>query len=128
MSLATLAEVCHLLDSISVPHWLLGDDVTGRAVVVPAGGRVLALAPAGSDENVLWLNPALARCQNAADFAGLGGSGAGGLRHWQAPESAYMWEGSPDPATFSNYKVQPAMDPGDYSVEQTSAGRCVLAA
>jgi hypothetical protein len=52
--------------------------------------------------------------------------GMGGLRLWQAPEAAHMWKGTPDPKTFSNYKVQSQMDPGTYSMEQTSANRCVI--
>jgi hypothetical protein len=126
--MTTVTELCHLLKSIGVPYFLLGDDRIGHAVMVREGGRVLALAPTGSDENVLWLNPNLERCRSAADLAKVGAGGIGGLRLWQAPEAAYMWNGSPDPTTFSNYQVQPAMDPGNYSVVENSPRGCTLSA
>lgn len=124
----TLSALRHFLDSIHVPCHQLGSPATGSALVVREGGRLLALSAPGDDRNVLWTHPDLARCRTAAELATIGAGGAGGLRLWQAPENSYMWQGPAQPATFANYQIQPAMDPGDYRFTATSADAATLAA
>jgi hypothetical protein len=127
MSLTTIDGLGQFLASIGLTYCRLGHPAIGQALVVREGARILALAPAGGEENVLWSHPELSGCRNAADLAGLLGGGMGGLRLWQAPERAFMWNGAADPVTFCNYSVQPAMDPGQYQLNEVSATRCVLA-
>jgi hypothetical protein len=122
----TLTEIQQALEGAGVAFTVIGARDVGRAIVIAAGARVLALSGPGDDHNVLWLNPRQPELRRAGDVAQLGAGGIGGLRVWQSPEAAYMWEGVPDLAKFSNYRVQPAMDPGNYAIRDVSANRCVL--
>jgi hypothetical protein len=125
-SSAPLAPLCANLERAGVPFHRLGSPGQGEAIVVQAGGRVLGLSAPGGRRNAFWVHPMLASCRNAEDIGRLGAGGMGGLRLWQAPEAAYMWDGQADLATFSNYRVQPAMDPGVYAWGERSATRCAL--
>ena len=122
----TLPEIVQFLTSRKIPFAQLGSRDAGRAVVIEEGARVVALSAPGGDDNVLWTHPANKKAKDRAAFSAPGPGGIGGIRLWQAPELGYMWNGTPNPATFANYEVQPEMDPGSYCLEQVSARRCVL--
>jgi hypothetical protein len=124
--LQTIPEICAALTAANVPFHLLGEHASGQAIVIAAGARVLALAGPRNERNVMWLNPGLGDCRSLSDVAKLGAGGIGGLRVWQAPEAAYMWDGIPKTADFSNYRVQSTMDPGSYFLREAGAQRCVI--
>ena len=126
--LEKLSAISDALSHAGVAFHLLGDQTLGQAIVIAAGARVLALSAPGDDRNVMWLNPAISSLKNHSDVGNLGAGGIGGLRVWQAPEAAYMWDGAPDLNSFSNYRIQPAMDPGPYILSECSSRRCVLEA
>jgi len=114
------------LDSIQVPYRCLGSPETGRVLVIEEGARILAMTPPGSDTNVLWTHPSLSQCTSRKELSSIGAGGMGGLRLWQAPEAAYHWKGIAEPKTFSNYKLQQAMDPGAYLLRESSKSRCTI--
>ena len=119
-------ELTSFLESESIPFVLLGVPETGRTLLIEEGARVLALAAPDSERNAFWNHPDLAQCSHRDELSRIGIGGMGGLRLWQAPEQAYMWNGKPDAVNFSNYQVQEDADPGHYSLEQTSPHRCVV--
>lgn len=123
MSLPSLSDLPRHLDTLDIPYTRLGEIGQGCALVIAPGARVLALSAPGSDENVFWTHPLLGQCRTLPDMSH---GGIGGLRLWHAPESAYMWQGPAQAATFANYQVQPAMDPGHYRLELISPTSCLL--
>ena len=88
-----------------------------RLLLLPYGGRVLGLFPAGSDENFLWTHPAFDTSTSAEAFYQKSDyHNSGGDRTWLAPEIDVCFPGYPDTAV---YRVPTEMDPGNYSVVQT---------
>jgi len=110
-SLETISEICDFIDRHRLPLQRLGSLATGPAVLNPAGARLLAGSAAGSNRNAMWLNPAPADCRSAEEVGRFSAGGIGGPRLWQAPEAAHRWQGVPDVGTFSNFRIQPTMDP-----------------
>lgn len=98
-----------------------------RLLLLPAGGRMLGLCPAGDDENFLWTNPALAAADSArAYFARGGWPNPGGDRTWLAPEfELFIGDLKRAPET---YAVPPALDPGAWQVTSAAAGAAVTLA
>ncbi len=119
----SLSDIERFLSDLNLPTCRLGEIGRGCALVIAPGARVLALSAPGSDENIFWTHPLLGQCRTLEDMSH---GGIGGLRLWHAPEAAYMWQGPAQPATFENYQVQPAMDPGQYRLERTSPLSCLL--
>lgn len=98
----------------------------GRLVVLPFGGRVLALYPPGSDENFFWTNPALGSDEAAAAyFRREGWSNPGGDRTWLAPERELFLGDEARP--WETYAVQRALDPGRWTLTSASASEVGLA-
>lgn len=119
-------QIVELLKSVGVPYWVMGTRETGRALMVEEGARVLAMAPPGSDRNVLWGHPGVADVTERPGLNAVGAGGMGGIRLWHGPEQAYMWNGATDAETFSTYVIQKSMDPGRYAVNQVSDTRCIV--
>lgn len=81
---------------------------------------MLGLFMPGTDENVLWTNPALATAESAtAYFARCGWPNPGGDRTWLAPEIE-LFIGDVKQAV-KTYAVQPALDPGHWILESATA-------
>lgn len=84
-----------------------------RMVILPFGGRVLALYPPGSGESFLWANPALATPESAEAYFHCGGwRNPGGDRTWLAPEIELFIEDLARPA--ATYAVPAVLDPGNW--------------
>ena len=97
-----------------------------RLLALPSAGRVLALYPAGSDENFLWTHPALATAESAADyFRRDGWPNPGGDRTWLAPEIE-LFIGDLGRA-FETYSVQRALDPGRWTLASAANSELSLA-
>ncbi len=84
----------------------------GRVTVLPSRGRILQAQVAGRD--AFWVNP-------ASD----GGWNVGGDRLWMGPENDWMWQ-TTGPADFTRYAIPEAMDPGAWSLTETSATGCTM--
>ena len=96
-----------------------------RLLLLPAGGRMLGLFPAGDDENFLWTNPALAAAASAkAYFARDGWPNPGGDRTWLAPEIELFIGDLKRVA--DTYAVPPALDPGAWQVTAADAAGATL--
>jgi hypothetical protein len=88
-----------------------------HALVLPGGGRILGLYPAGSDENFLWTNA-------APDYSGKAWPNPGGDRTWLAPEIELFIGDLKRP--WETYAVQPALDPGHWTLDSaTDAELCL---
>jgi len=96
-----------------------------RLLVLPESGRLLGLFTPETDENVLWTNPALATAESAtAYFNRAGWPNPGGDRTWLAPEIELFLGDLKRP--WETYKVQPALDPGHWTLETvTDAELCL---
>jgi Family of unknown function (DUF6786) len=89
-----------------------------RLVLLPYGARVLGLFAPGSDENFLWVHPALASTASAEAFFRSGDwHNTGGDRTWLAPEVDVFFPQYPDTAVW---KVPRELDPGAYQVIEES--------
>jgi hypothetical protein len=85
-----------------------------RILVLPHGGRLLGVFPAGSDKNFYWTNTALESVAKAkAFFAGSAWHNSGGDRTWLAPEVDVFLPKFPD---LTVYDQPRALDPGNYRV------------
>ncbi len=91
-----------------------------RAVVLPHGGRILALFAQQSDDNFLWTHPALADEASARKFyAGSWWHNSGGDRTWLAPEYDLFFPDYPKP---ENYFQPRQLDPGNYRLHSSASG------
>jgi hypothetical protein len=87
-----------------------------RLLVLPESGRLLGLFMPGTDENVLWTNPALATAESAtAYFTRPGWPNVGGDRTWLAPEIELFIGDLARPG--ETYAVPAALDPGRWRSE-----------
>src|ERR1700734_246001 len=98
----------------------------GSVAVILAAGRVVALAFAKDEPNLLWAHPDLgdAALVRANGLVG----GIGGDRLWFSPELRYHWLGKPDWRGLGNYKVPADTDPGRYRFVDSEQGVVALAA
>ena len=87
----------------------------GHVAVIPAAGRILALAFSKAGPNLLWSNPALGDTALVKATPEKLVGGFGGERLWFAPELRYHWLGEPDWRGLKNYQVPPDTDPGRYA-------------
>lgn len=91
-----------------------------RLLVLPESGRMLGLFMPGTDENVLWTNPALATAESAtAYFTRSGWPNVGGDRTWLAPEIE-LFIGDPERPS-ETYAVPPVLDPGHWTLTSATA-------
>jgi hypothetical protein len=90
-----------------------------RLLVLPESGRLLGLFMPGTDENVLWTNPALATAESAtAYFTRPGWPNPGGDRTWLAPEIELFIGDLARPA--QTYAVPAALDPGHWTLSSST--------
>lgn len=116
----TLAQLLAALEGAGRPGEVLtGADGT-RILVLPHGGRILGLFPPGSEDNLLWTNPALATPATAtALFTGADWCNSGGDRTWLAPEASFFLPKFPDTSVY----FQPRqLDPGAYRCTRSGDG------
>ena len=91
-----------------------------RVLVLPYGGRVLGLFSPRSEVNFYWTNTALESPAKAREFyATEQWHNSGGDRTWLAPEVDLFFPNFPK---LEGYFQQRSLDPGDYTVVETSAG------
>jgi hypothetical protein len=109
------------LEKASVPVRQLRG--AGVAAITLAAGRVVGLAFAPDEPNLLWTHPDL----GTTDAAQLQG-GIGGDRLWFAPELRYHWGGKPDWHGLGNYRVPADTDPGRYEFVDSEPDVVALAA
>ncbi len=89
-----------------------------RILLLPHGGRVLGLFPAGDDENFFWTNPALETSEAARSFYSSGEwENSGGDRTWISPELDIFFPRYPD-LNPSGYLQPRQLDPGSYVLEE----------
>jgi hypothetical protein len=82
------------------------------ALVLPYGGRVLALFTPGSEQNFFWTHPALGTADLARDFyTSLQWHNSGGDRTWLAPEVDFFFPNFPN---LEPYWQPREFDPGNY--------------
>jgi hypothetical protein len=83
-------------------------------LILPHGGRVLGLFPAGSDENFYWTHPALESAESASRFyAGSQWHNSGGERTWLAPEVDFFF---PEFPRLDRYWQPRQLDPGQWEL------------
>jgi hypothetical protein len=93
-----------------------------RLLALPESGRMLGLFMPGTEENVLWTNPALATAESAtAYFTRSGWPNPGGDRTWLAPEIELFIGDLARPR--ETYAVPTALDPGCWRYE--AAAHCL---
>jgi hypothetical protein len=92
---------------------------SGRLLVLPYGGRVLGLFPAGGGGNFFWTNPLLNDSTRAAEVFQKAWHNTGGDRTWIAPELEVFFTDYP----VSKTHVEPAaLDASEYAVKRTGQG------
>lgn len=108
-----------VLEKVGMQPHLWESTDGSRAVLLPHGGRVLALFTAQSDENFFWSHPALEDAGVAESFyAGSWWHNSGGDRTWLAPEYELFFPDYPKPDTY----FQPRqLDPGEYRLDVSAA-------
>lgn len=88
------------------------------ALILPHGGRILALYAPNSSENFFWTNSLLSAKGNAKDFFSTDQwHNSGGDRTWLAPEVNFFFPNLPD---MNTYRPPKQFDPGDYQVTKFS--------
>jgi hypothetical protein len=108
----TYAQVVRNLQDAGVPLGVLGGQ--GCAAVTPAAGRIVALSFGPDGENLFWSNPQLGDSALVRNTPEKLVGGMGGDRLWFSPELDFHWTDKPDWATFANYHIPAASDPGAY--------------
>jgi hypothetical protein len=106
------ADVVSALSRLGMPMRQL--DGAGHITVIPAAGRVVAMAFTPHGPNLFWSQPQLGNSEIAQNEPQKLIGGVGGDRLWFAPELDYHWNGVPDWENFFNYDVPQEADPGDY--------------
>ena len=100
----------------------------GHVAVMPAAGRIIALAFSEGGPNLLWSNPALGDTALVKATPEKLAGGFGGDRLWFAPELRYHWLGKPDWRGLQNYQVPADSDPGRYAFFDAGPDVVALAA
>ena len=100
----------------------------GHVAVIPAAGRILALAFSEAGPNLLWSNSALGDTALVKVTPEQLVGGFGGDRLWFGPELRYHWMGKPDWHGLQNYQVPKDTDPGRYAFFDVGPDVVALAA
>jgi len=109
--------LAHSLQAAGIPGAELVLDDGSELLVIPDGGRVLALFPPGGSQSLFWVNPALSDPSSACAFFAAGGwRSPGGHRLWLAPETHLFYPAFPD---LSDYGVPTSIDPGGYVLDRS---------
>jgi hypothetical protein len=143
-----MQALCQTLEKTCQPAVALVFGDGTRILVRPTSGRLLGLYPPGSEDNFLWMNPALvseAMTQALFDPLGYmeewmpplspdlpgadffdqsGWINPGGDRTWLAPEIDLFIEDLDRP--WETYAVQRALDPGYWKLESASRSELTL--
>lgn len=107
------AQLLHVLQEAGQAPLVLEGRCGEAIVVLPHGGRILALYARGSDQNFLWTNPLLASAESAREhFLSSRWCNSGGDRTWLAPEIDFFYPRYPD--TQQLYFQPRELDPGQY--------------
>lgn len=116
-------SLARVLDEVGMQPHLWSSPDGSRALLLPHGGRILALCSPHSEENFLWTHPALQNSETAqAFYAGEWWHNSGGDRTWLAPEYSLFYPNYPNPEPY----FQPRqLDPGNYQLD-VAAGAVTL--
>ncbi len=108
-------SLTRVLDELGMQHHLWHSPDGSSALLLPHGGRILALYSPQSDENFLWTHTALQNSDSArAFYAGNWWHNSGGDRTWFAPEFSLFYPNYPNPDPY----FQPRqLDPGNYKLD-----------
>lgn len=114
-----------VLNEIQMDTHLWQSPDGSSVLVLPHGGRILALYAPGSDENFFWTHPALRSVDTAGVFyAGEWWHNSGGDRTWVAPEFEFFFPNYPRPDCYFRPRD---LDPGHFH-PQVSAREISLVA
>jgi hypothetical protein len=115
--------ICTLVDTLArggkpSEIWTSPDGST--ILVLPHGGRILALAAPGSGRNFFWTHPALESIDSLGTFyQSTAWHNSGGDRTWLSPEVDFFLPRFPELDTY----VQPReLDPGNYQLTRENDG------
>lgn len=114
------ASLTTVLDTIGMKTHMWESPDGSRAVLLPHGGRVLALYSPNSEDNFFWTHSALEDSRSArAFYAGTQWHNSGGDRTWLAPEYDLFYPSYPRSKPY----FQPRqLDPGNYQLSTSSVG------
>jgi hypothetical protein len=115
-----LDQLVSILKGAGKPTHTYSSPDGSRVLLLPHGGRVLGLFPAGASENFYWTHPALRSVESAAAFYGSDiWQNSGGDRTWLAPEVDIFFPKYPD-LDMSTYWQPRQLDPGLYEAVSES--------
>lgn len=121
---ATYSEITDQLCRAAVTVHELGDQA--KIAIIPAAGRIVAIAFSANDPTLLWSHPQLADTERVKNHPAELVGGFGGERVWLAPELTYFWDGRPNWRTFENYHCPAAIDPGAYTFVKRNSDAVTL--
>jgi hypothetical protein len=112
------AELTEVFDKIGM-HNLKWSSPDGSSVMLlPYGGRILALSSSMSDQNFFWTHPALQSVETARTFyQSSAWHNSGGDRTWLAPEVEFFFPNHPH---TNIYLQPPQLESVSYEVAVTS--------
>jgi hypothetical protein len=122
----TYADVQSALSCAGIPLRQLQGP--GHVLVTPAAGRIVAMAFTPDGPNLFWSHPQLADSELVKNHPETLVGNLGGDRLWFGPELDYFWNGVPDWANLSNYRVPSDADPGRYQFLDTESDAISLRA
>jgi hypothetical protein len=91
-------------------------------IIPQRGARILGPFLSPDSESIFWLNPAFAQPDSYKQFLNSADWNIGGERVWIAPEIQYLVRDRAD--FWGTIRVPEAMDPGHYTLDQTSLNEC----
>jgi hypothetical protein len=113
-------ELSEILDSIGMHHLKWNSPDGSSTLVLPYGGRVLALCSSMSEQSFFWTHPALQSIETARTFyQSSAWHNSGGDRTWLAPELEFFF---PDHPRTDTYLQPPQLEATSYEVAITSDG------
>jgi len=120
----TFSQVVDSLATNNQPYATLTLQNDVRLIISQLGARILGPFLSSNSESIFWLNRSLAAPDSFKTFLASAEWNLGGERIWIAPEIQYLVRDRSD--FWGSIRVPEQMDPGHYSLEQTSPNQCLL--
>ncbi|MEA3334344.1 MAG: DUF6786 family protein [Chloroflexota bacterium] len=120
----TQSQVLQRLQEHGLQHTVVELDGGARIVVMQRGGRILGPFLPGDGGSILWLNDVWADSDAFSAYLAGNEWNLGGERVWIAPEIQFSVRDRYD--FWNTVQCPPAVDPGNYSLDQASAGEVTL--